>query len=87
MGVIKFEIYVFIVAYVYADIYYKYIYKKKISIFGDYILILFAFAMRGILFAALTDIVMSHMIGIGYLLFCVFIFIIDNLCRRRNILK
>lgn len=87
MGVIKFEIYVFIVAYVYADIYYKYIYKKKISIFGDYILILFAFAMRGILFVALTDIVMSHMIGIGYLLFCVFIFIIDSLCRRRNILK
>lgn len=85
MGILGFMAYIAAVSGAYSHIYYTHIYRRSKTVFSDYVLIIFAFAMQGILFVALTDIIVSHMLGVGYVFFCVGIWILDKYCRRRTI--
>lgn len=87
MGVIGFEFYAFIISVIYSNFYYAYIYKKQVSIFTDYALIIFSYAMQGILFVSLTDIVMSHVFTVGYVFFCLGVLLLHIYLNRVQIVR
>lgn len=87
MGIIGFELYTFIVSIIYSNFYYAYIYRKEMSVFSDYTLIIFAYAMQGILFVSLTDIIASHIFGVGFVLFCLGILFIHLYLNKIKIVR
>lgn len=84
MGLLKYIFYAIIVSCSYAHFYYAYLYKCRITSFSDYILVVYGYAVQGLLFVGLTDIIISHMMGMGYLFFCIMVWFLDGFCRLKS---